>query len=92
MLFRSETEDEHRNRVLGPAHLMRFVDAGQLVDDTLERAEDDIGERLFASEDPCHIDAHGFRTYEYEGKEEEYLKPAVGGHNLKGVLLKLFWL
>ena len=48
---RDEAEDEHGDRVLGPAHLVGFVDAGQAVDQALDGARNWIEECGFALEE-----------------------------------------
>ena len=86
-----EGEDEHGDGVFGPAHLVGFVDAGELVEEALDGAEDDVGEGVLALEDVGHVDADGGRGGEDEGEEDEDLEPAVGCHGAS-TLLELFGL
>jgi hypothetical protein len=86
-----KTEEEHGDRILGPAHFVRLIDAAYLVEEAFDGAEKDVGEGAFALEDPGHVSAEGLRADEHEGEEEEDLKPAVGGH-WASILLELFWL
>ncbi len=77
---RDKAEDKHGNAVLGPAHLVGLVDAGDSVEQFLDGPEDWIGEGALALEDLRHIAAERLCAGEHEQEEEADLKPAVGGH------------
>ena len=56
--------------VLGPAHLACLVDAGESIDQPLERAQDRIEPRALAGEDPRHEAAERRRHREDRQQEE----------------------
>jgi hypothetical protein len=91
---RDYAEEQHHDGVLGPGHLVRLIDAGEAIDQALDRPKDAIGEGALALEGAGHVDSERLRAYENEREEETDLKPAVGGHcsgtSFK-VWLKLFW-
>jgi hypothetical protein len=75
-----KAEYEHDDRVLCPAHLVRLVDTGDAVNETLDGAEEWVGKGAFAFENACHVYTERLRTDENQREEEANLKPAVGGH------------
>ena len=66
-------EDEHRHGVLGPAHLLGGVDAGDAVEQALARQEHGIEKGSAAFEDRGHVGAHGLCEQQDRGQEEGYL-------------------
>ena len=85
---RDEAEQKHRQRIFGPAHLVRFVDAGQPVNPPFQGTKKDVGEGTFAFEDARHVNTHRLCAEQNQHKEKEDLKPAVRGHERGS--LKLF--
>ena len=77
---RHEAEEEHRDRILGPLHLVAFIDARELVQGSLYWPKNHIYDGLFPLEDAGHVETDRLCAHQYKREEEENLKPAIGGH------------
>ena len=77
---RGGAEDEHRDGVLGPAHFLVGVDAGEFVEEALAGDEDGVEPGAATFEDARHVAAHGFGEEQDDRDEEGNLEPAVEGH------------
>ena len=77
---RDGAEEQHRDGVLGPAHLLVGVDAGEAIEEALAGDEDGIEQGRAALEDARHVAAHGLREEQDEREEEGNLQPAVERH------------
>ncbi len=73
-------EDEHGDGVLGPAHFLVGVDAGEAVEEALAGDEDGIEPGAATLEDARHVAAHGLGEEQDERDEEGNLEPAVERH------------
>jgi phytoene/squalene synthetase len=77
---RDHAEEQQRDRVFGPAHLVRLVDARRAVHEALDRPQHRIEPRPLAREDLAH-EAAERRRHEKDGEQEEQdLKPSVDRH------------
>src|ERR1700736_6451557 len=66
--------------MLGPAHFVALINAGDAIQQALERAQHRVHECLFTIEDPRHEDTHGFRDGQDQHQEKCDLEPSVSGH------------
>ena len=67
---RDHAEHEQRDGVLRPSHLARLVDAGQAVDQPLERPQHRIEPRALTREHSGHVAAED-RRHQHDGEQEE---------------------
>ena len=77
---RHRAEHQHGGRVLGPAHLVRFINAGNAVKQALDGPQHRIEEGALPGEHARHEDAERFRDREDQSQEYENLQPAIDGH------------
>src|SRR5215467_10414745 len=77
---RHQAEQEHRDGVLGPAHLMVLVDTRDPVEESLNRAQRWVHECLFAVEHTGHEEAQRLGNHEDDCQKKQNLKPTIGGH------------
>ena len=67
---RDDAEQQQRDGVLGPAHLARLVDAGEPVDQPLERPQHRVEPGALAGEHAGHVAADE-RRHQEDGEQEE---------------------
>src|SRR5580692_5061014 len=77
---RNRAKQQHRSRVLGPAHLVRFVDPSHPVEQALDRTHHRIQKRPLAAEYPRHEHAHGLGHGKDQREKNQNLKPPVCCH------------
>jgi hypothetical protein len=77
---RYQAERQHRQSVFRPAHLVRFVDVGQAIDQALERPQDGIEKGALAGEHSRHEPSERNGDERHRRQEQRNLKPAIGGH------------
>ena len=82
---RQETDDaksEHGHRIDEPALLARRIDAGEFVEDALDRCENRRQKRAFASEHARDIGAERKCRREYRRENKGDLRPTNGCHDV----------
>ena len=74
---RHHAEQQHGEGVLRPAHLVIFIDAGQAIEQALDRPQHRVHERPLAVEHPGHEDAHGLGDQENQREKNRDLQPSI---------------
>ena len=79
-------EQQHRDGVFLPIHLVRCVDARAAIEQPLERPQNRIEKRLLARKHAGHKNAQRLGDRQQHDKKQNDLKPAVRSHgqNLSG--------
>ena len=77
---RDEAEDQQRDGVLLPTHLLIGVDAAGAVEQTLDGPQHGIEKGLFPFEHAGDVKTQGPHQEQQHGKEHDKLQPAIGGH------------
>ena len=87
---RDGAEHQHGGCIFGPAHLVRFIHAGDAIEQALQWPQRGIEEGTLSREDTRHKNAERLGDGEDQSQEYENLQPAIDRHfrSLNSELLK----
>jgi len=75
-----EAEQQQRERVRGPRHVLVRIDAEHAIEQPFHGHEHRGEERAIAGEDARHVDAHRLRQQQDQPEEQGQLQDTVAGH------------